>query len=173
MHFFGNMWFLWIFGDNVEDRYGHFGYLIFYLLCGVAASAAHYLAGPTSMIPTIGASGAIAGVMGAYLFLYPRARVLTLVPLVVILQVLSVPAPLFLGFWFLMQFYQGAVAAASGAAGGVAWWAHIGGFVVGLVLTWMLGRKQKLKPKVERVRPGSERVVYSQVSPWSRGRRLN
>ncbi len=171
MHFFGNMWFLWIFGDNVEDRYGHFGYLVFYLLCGVAASAAHYAAGPASMIPTIGASGAIAGVMGAYLFLYPRARVLTLVPLVVILQVLSVPAPLFLGFWFLMQFYQGAVAAASASAGGVAWWAHIGGFVVGLVLTWILGRKRKLKPKVERVRPGSERVVYSQVSPW--GRRLN
>lgn len=173
MHFFGNMWFLWIFGDNVEDRYGHFGYLTFYLLCGVAASAAHYAVGPTSTIPTIGASGAIAGVMGAYLFLYPRARVLTLVPLVVILQVLSVPAPLFLGIWFLMQFYQGAVVSASGSAGGVAWWAHVGGFVVGLLLTWILGRKRKLKPKVERVRPGSERVVYSQVSPWSRGRRLN
>ena len=171
MHFFGNMWFLWIFGDNVEDRYGHLGYLAFYLLCGAAASVAHYAAGPTSMIPTIGASGAIAGVMGAYLFLYPRARVLTLVPLVVILQVLSVPAPLFLGIWFLMQFYQGAVANASAAAGGVAWWAHIGGFVVGLVLTWFLGRKQRLKPKVDRVRPGSERVVYTQVSPW--GRRLN
>jgi membrane associated rhomboid family serine protease len=173
MHFFGNMWFLWIFGDNVEDRYGHFGYLIFYLLCGVAASAAHYAAGPTSTIPTIGASGAIAGVMGAYLLLYPRARVLALVPLVVILRVLSVPAPLFLGFWFLMQFYQGAVASASGSAGGVAWWAHIGGFVVGIVVTWLLGRKRKLKPKVDRVRPGSERVVYSQVSPRGRGRRLN
>ena len=171
MHFFGNMWFLWIFGDNVEDRYGHFGYLAFYLLCGVAASAAHYEAGPTSMIPTIGASGAIAGVMGAYLFLYPRARVLTLVPLVVILQVLSVPAPLFLGIWFLMQFYQGAVASASASAGGVAWWAHIGGFVVGLVLTLFLGRKHKLRPKVAHVRPGSERVVYTQISPW--GRRLN
>lgn len=171
MHFFGNMWFLWIFGDNVEDRYGHIGYLVFYLLCGVAASAAHYLAGPTSMIPTIGASGAIAGVMGAYMLLYPRARVLTLVPLVVILQVLSLPAPLFLGVWFLMQFYQGAVASASASAGGVAWWAHIGGFVVGLVLTWFLGRQRKLRPKVKSVRPGSERVVFSQVSPW--GRRLN
>lgn len=94
MLFFGNMWFLWIFGDNVEDRYGHIGYLIFYLLCGVAASAAHYATGPTLMIRTIGASDAVAGVMDAYLFLYPRA--LTLVPLVVILQVLSVPAPLFL-----------------------------------------------------------------------------
>lgn len=171
MHFFGNMWSLWIFGDNVEDRYGHLGYLIFYLLCGVAASAAHYLAAPTSMIPTIGASGAIAGVMGAYMLLYPRARVLTLVPLVVILQVLSLPAPLFLGVWFLMQFYHGAVSSASGAAAGVAWWAHIGGFVVGLVVTWLLGRQRKLRPKVERVRPGSERVVLSQVSPW--GRRLN
>lgn len=171
MHFFGNMWFLWIFGDNVEDRYGHGGYLTFYLLCGAAASAAHYAVGPNSMIPTIGASGAIAGVMGAYLFLYPKARVLALVPLVVIFQVLSVPAPLFLGFWFLMQFYQGAAASASGAAGGVAWWAHVGGFVVGLVMTMFLGRKHKLRPKVERVRPGSERVVYTQVSPW--GRRLN
>ena len=103
------------------------------------------------MIPTIGASGAIAGVMDAYLFLYPRARVLTLVPLVVILQVLSVPAPLFLGFWFLMQFYQGAAASTSAAAGGVARWVHIGGFVVGFVLTWVLGRKRKLKPKVDRV----------------------
>lgn len=93
---------------------------------------------------------------------------LTLVPLVVILQVLSVPAPLFLGIWFLMQFYQGAAASTSAAAGGVAWLAHIGGFVVGLVLTWVLGRKPKLKPKVDRILPCSERVVYSQVSPWGR-----
>ena len=171
MHIAGNMLFLWIFGDNVEDAMGSVRFVIFYLLCGIAARAAHYAAGPDSTVPTIGASGAIAGVMGSYMLLYPRARVLTLVPLVVILQVISVPAPLFLGVWFLMQFYQGAAAAASGAASGVAWWAHIGGFVVGLVLTWILGRKHKLKPKVERVRPGSERVVYSQVSPW--GRRLN
>lgn len=173
MHFFGNMWFLWIFGDNVEDRFGHFGYLIFYLLCGVSASAAHYAAGPTSMIPTIGASGAIAGVMGAYMLLYPHARVLTLVPLIVFVQVLTLPAPIFLGIWFLLQFYQGAAASASGSAGGVAWWAHIGGFVVGLMATWFLGSKHKLKPKVERIRPGSERMVYTRVSPWSRGRRLN
>lgn len=173
MHFFGNMWFLWIFGDNVEDRYGHFGYLSFYLLCGVAASAAHYAAGPSSTIPTIGASGAIAGVMGAYMLLYPRARVLTLVPLFVFIQILSLPAPLFLGVWFLMQFYQGTVASASGAAGGVAWWAHIGGFVVGLALTWILSSVRVLNSKVERVRPGSEQVVYTQASPWSRGRRLN
>lgn len=171
MHFIGNMWFLWIFGDNVEDRYGHLGYLTFYLLCGVAASAAHFAAAPLSTIPTIGASGAIAGVMGSYMLLYPRARVLTLVPLVVILQVLTVPAPLFLGVWFLMQFYQGTAASSSGDAGGVAWWAHIGGFVVGLVLTWFLGSKSRLKPRVERIRPGSERIVYTRVSPW--GRRLN
>ncbi|NQV28337.1 MAG: rhomboid family intramembrane serine protease [Rhodopirellula sp.] len=172
MHFFGNMWFLWIFGDNVEDRYGHFGYLIFYLLCGVAASAAHYAASPTSIIPTIGASGAIAGVMGAYLLLYPKARVLTLVPLVIFFPVYSIPAPVFLGFWFFVQFYQGVVASKEAAAG-VAWWAHIGGFIVGLVVTRFLGSKRKLHPKVERIRPGSERIVYSQASPWSRGRRLN
>ncbi|MDA1162861.1 MAG: rhomboid family intramembrane serine protease [Planctomycetota bacterium] len=173
MHFFGNMWFLWIFGDNVEDRYGHLGYLIFYLFCGVAASATHFAASPTSIVPTIGASGAIAGVMGAYMLLYPRARVLTLVPLVVFLHVISVPAPLFLGIWFLLQFYQGAVASASAGAAGVAWWAHIGGFVAGLVLTWLLGSKRKLRPPVERIRPGSDRMVYSRVSPWSRARRLN
>lgn len=171
MHFIGNMWFLWIFGDNVEDRFGHFGYLIFYLLCGIAASAAHYAAGPDSTVPTIGASGAIAGVMGSYMLLYPRARVLTLVPLVVILQVISVPAPLFLGVWFLMQFYQGAATSATAVSGGVAWWAHVGGFVVGLALTWVLGSKRMLNPKVERIRAGSDRVVYTQVSPW--GRRLN
>jgi membrane associated rhomboid family serine protease len=173
MHFFGNMWFLWIFGDNVEDRYGHLGYLTFYLFCGVAASATHFAASPTSTVPTIGASGAIAGVMGAYMLLYPRARVLTLVPLIVFLQVISVPAPLFLGIWFLLQFYQGAVAGASAGAAGVAWWAHIGGFVAGLVVTWLLGSNRKLRPPVERIRPGSDRMVYSRVSPWSRARRLN
>lgn len=172
MHFLGNMWFLWIFGDNVEDRYGHLVYLVFYLFCGVAASAAHFAAAQTSTVPTIGASGAIAGVMGAYMILYPRARVLTLVPLIIILQVLSLPAPVFLGIWFLIQFYQGALAATSAAATGVAWWAHIGGFAVGFIVTRLLGKRHKLRPRVDHVRPGSERIVYYTGSPYRRARRL-
>jgi len=165
LHFAGNMWFLWIFGDNVEDRYGHIGYLIFYLGCGVAASFAHYLVNRDSAMPTIGASGAIAGVMGAYLLLYPHARVLTLVPIIVIYQLFSVPAPVFLGLWFLMQFYQGAQSA---SASGVAWWAHIGGFLAGLAVTWWLEDHRHLRPRVDRIRPGTDRIVSHTWRPGSR-----
>lgn len=149
MHVIGNMWFLYIFGDNVEDRLGHLGYGIFYLASGVAASAAHLAAGPDSTIPTIGASGAVAGVMGAYMFFYPRAKVLSVVPLFYIIQFITIPAPLFLGIWFLLQFFQGAFAITSTQAGGVAWWAHIGGFIVGAAVAWVLQQTHVANPPVK------------------------
>ena len=124
MHFLGNMWFLLIFGDNVEDRIGHFGYVLFYLFCGTAASAAHLVSSPGSEIPTIGASGAIAGVMGAYFLLYPRAMVLSVVPLFFFLQMIVLPAPVFLGIWFVIQFFQGAASITSTQADGVAGGPH-------------------------------------------------
>ncbi|MFH0778803.1 MAG: rhomboid family intramembrane serine protease [Candidatus Eisenbacteria bacterium] len=153
-HVGGNMLYLWIFGDNVEDRMGHVRFLLFYLLCGVAASLAHVVADPRSPVPTIGASGAIAGVLGAYFFLYPRARVVTIIPLGFFLQALELPAFFFLGFWFLIQFVSGAASlgARGQAAGGVAWWAHIGGFVAGALLLqlfrlWELAGRRGRAPR--------------------------
>jgi membrane associated rhomboid family serine protease len=145
LHVGGNMLYLWIFGDNVEDRMGRFRFLVFYLLCGVAASLAHVLANPSSNVPTIGASGAIAGVLGAYFLLYPRARVLTLIPLGFFLQVVELPAFLFLGFWLLIQFFSGvaSLGARGQMAGGVAWWAHIGGFVAGVLFLQVFKRREK------------------------------
>jgi membrane associated rhomboid family serine protease len=136
MHLLGNMLYLYIFGDNVEDRIGHASYLVFYLLCGACSALVQVYAQQNSTAPLIGASGAISGVLGAYFFLYPRARVLTLIPLFVFFPVVEVPAFFFLGFWFLLQFLQGAASAGAGdaAAGGVAWWAHAGGFVTGAIL---------------------------------------
>ena len=133
-HVIGNMWFLWIFGDNVEDYLGHFKYLVFYLLSGVAASFTHILLNSNSTIPSVGASGAIAGVLGAYFILYPRARVLTWFPLFFLFYL---PAWLMLGYWFLFQFLSGAatsIAETSQTTGGVAFWAHVGGFVAGIIL---------------------------------------
>ncbi|TWU47075.1 rhomboid family intramembrane serine protease [Rubripirellula reticaptiva] len=140
MHFLGNMWFLYIFGDNVEDRLGHVGYAVAYLGTGIAAGLAHYVTDPTSPIPTIGASGAIAGVMGAYAWLYPHARVQAVLPIFIILQIFVLPAPVFLGIWFALQTFSGVSASASGEAGGVAWWAHIGGFVAGAMIAILVGR---------------------------------
>jgi hypothetical protein len=140
MHFLGNMWFLYVFGDNVEDRLGHVGFTLLYLGTGVMAGLAHYLSDSASVIPTIGASGAIAGVMGAYAWLYPDARVRAVVPLIFVIQVLVLPAPVFLGIWFAMQTFSGIAASASGQAGGVAWWAHIGGFAAGLLVAMLMGR---------------------------------
>ncbi len=154
-HFLGNMWFLWIFGDNVEDRFGHLGYAAFYLGSGVLASLSHLLTATGSAVPTIGASGAIAGVMGAYLFLYPRARVLTIVPIFVIIQFMTIPAPVFLGLWFLLQLWQGAASLGDVASGGVAWWAHIGGFAVGFAIAWFLRKEDHLRPPVEIIPPGA------------------
>ena len=141
LHIIGNMWFLWIFGDNIEDRLGHFLYLVFYLVGGIAASVAHILLNANSNVPTVGASGAIAGVMGAYLVLYPKARVLTLVPLIVFFTFWWLPAWIFLGYWFLLQFLSGtatSIAQTSSQAGGVAFWAHVGGFIAGVVLIKIL-----------------------------------
>jgi hypothetical protein len=132
LHILGNMWFLYIFGDNIEDTIGHIRYLLFYLLCGLAAGLIHLYMNWDSKIPTIGASGAIAGVMGAYFILFPRSRVLTLIPILFIPYFIEIPAFFFLGMWFVMQFLN--AAGSGGSAGGVAWWAHIGGFVFGMLL---------------------------------------
>jgi membrane associated rhomboid family serine protease len=135
LHLIGNMWTLWIFGDNVEDRMGPFRFLGFYLLCGIAAGITHLLTNPSSTVPTVGASGAIAGVMGAYFILYPRARILMLFPLFVFPLFFEIPAFLFLAYWFVAQVLSGSLALAGPTeVGGVAWWAHGGGFLAGAVL---------------------------------------
>jgi membrane associated rhomboid family serine protease len=131
LHILGNMWFLYIFGDNVEDRIGHIRYLFFYILCGVAAGLIHLLTNWGSKIPTIGASGAISGVMGAYLLLYPRSRILTLIPIFFFFQFFEIPAFIFLGYWLLIQLFSAGLTPRN--VGGVAFWAHIGGFVAGLL----------------------------------------
>ncbi|GAW93696.1 rhomboid family intramembrane serine protease [Calderihabitans maritimus] len=134
-HLVGNMLYLWIFGDNVEDRMGHLRYLVFYLLTGYLATVAHILFNPYSPVPIIGASGAIAGVLGGYMILFPWARVLTLVPIFFFFQVIQVPALIFLGLWFFLQLFNGAFAITMfQATQGVAWWAHIGGFISGMIL---------------------------------------
>jgi rhomboid family protein len=129
LHLLGNMWSLYIFGDNVEDRMGSARYLVFYLLCGLISGLAHLLLNIQSNIPTIGASGAIAGVMGAYFILFPGSRILTLIPIIFIPWFIEIPAFIFLGIWFVLQFIN-----AAGSSGGIAWWAHIGGFVGGMIL---------------------------------------
>jgi membrane associated rhomboid family serine protease len=138
MHIIGNMLYLWIFGNNIEDRLGHVRFALFYLLAGTAAALAQSLVDTRSEVPMIGASGAIAGVLGAYMVLFPRAHVLVLVPLGFFTQLMRLPAMLVLGFWFVLQFLQGGLMA-PGAEGGVAYWAHIGGFVAGIVLIFLLG----------------------------------
>jgi rhomboid family protein len=145
LHIIGNMWFLWIFGDNVEDRLGHLRYLVFYLLCGLVAGTAQALVSPTSYVPTIGASGAIAGVMGAYFVLYPRSRVLTLIWLLFFVDIVEIPAVLFLGFWFLIQLFSGAgsIAETAGSQGGVAFWAHVAGFLFGLAAVFVFRRPER------------------------------
>lgn len=133
LHLAGNMLFLWIFGDNLEEEMGHLRFLLFYLASGVGAALAQVLPDPTSTIPMVGASGAIAGVMGGYLLMFPRARVDVLIILIVFFRVIPIPAWLVLGFWFAIQVFSGAATPAG--MGGVAYWAHAGGFVVGLALT--------------------------------------
>jgi membrane associated rhomboid family serine protease len=140
MHLIGNMWYLWIFGNNIEEAMGGLRYLLFYIVCGFAASLSHILLNAGSTIPSIGASGAIAGVLGAYLLLYPRARVLTLVVLIFFIRLLYIPAGFILGFWFLLQLVNGSVAG-SQSMGGVAVWAHIGGFIAGLFLVGLFKKK--------------------------------
>ncbi len=141
-HLLGNMWSLYIFGDNVEDRLGSMRYLMFYLLCGFASGLTHLFSNYHSQIPTIGASGAIAGVMGAYFILYPGSRILTFIPILFIPYFIEIPAFVFLGVWFLFQFLSATGAPAQG--GGIAWWAHIGGFVFGIVFLKVFLRMPKL-----------------------------
>lgn len=160
LHVVGNMWFLYIFGDNVEDRCGHVGYLLLYFASGIAASLAHLATNVDSTVPTIGASGAIAGVMGAYMLLYPHAMVLTLVPIVFILEIVVLPAYVFLAVWFVMQFFQGTLSIVATEAGGVAWWAHIGGFVAGLLLVRLFRKSGRLRPGVELRLPNAERFGH-------------
>ncbi|MEW6673039.1 MAG: rhomboid family intramembrane serine protease [Thermodesulfobacteriota bacterium] len=137
-HLLGNMWSLYIFGDNIEDRLGPFRYLPFYLLCGLASGLTHLVFNLESNIPTIGASGAVAGIMGAYFILYPRSKILTLIPIIIIPYFLEIPAFFFLGIWLFFQLLN--AAGSTGGAGGIAWWAHIGGFVFGIVLLKLLDR---------------------------------
>ena len=134
LHIIGNMWFLWIFGDNVEDRMGHIPYLFFYLICGLGAGAAQTVFAWGSKIPSVGASGAISGVLGAYIVYFPGSRILTLVPLFIFWFTARLPAMVFIGIWFLLQFLSGIGSLATQASGGVAWWAHVGGFLLGMML---------------------------------------
>jgi membrane associated rhomboid family serine protease len=149
MHFLGNMLFLWIFGDNIEDRLGHGRFLVFYLLCGTIAALAHVMSEPGSPIPTIGASGAVAGVMGAYFVLYPHSRIITLLPLFIFWQIIEVPAVLFLGLWFVLQLFSGVgtmlMATQGGSAGGIAFWAHVAGFLAGVVFVYAFRRPERAR----------------------------
>ncbi len=141
MHIIGNMWFLYVFGDNVEDALGHGPYLLFYLGGGYAAALAHALANPHSVVPTVGASGAIAAVLGAYMVWFPGSRVHTLIFLGFFVTTAELPAILFLGFWFLLQLFQGTLSLGAESLGGVAWFAHVGGFVYGFLLArWLRAR---------------------------------
>jgi rhomboid family protein len=147
LHVAGNMLYLWIFGDNVEDQMGHGRFLAFYLLCGVAAALGQTLTVPDSMVPMVGASGAIAGVMGAYFILYPHSRVVTLVTLLFFWQIMEIPAIAFLGIWFLMQFLSGvgsiATATSHSPGGGTAFWAHVAGFAAGAIGVWLFRRPER------------------------------
>jgi membrane associated rhomboid family serine protease len=144
MHLIGNMWFLWIYGDNVEDALGPARFFLFYVLCGAAAGLTHLVTNFDSRVPTIGASGAIAGVMGAYLIKFPHSRILTLVPVFVFLTTVELPAWLILIYWFVIQLFAGVGSLATQGVnqGGIAWWAHAGGFVAGMLLVHKLSRKR-------------------------------
>ncbi len=147
-HLIGNMWFLWVFGNNIEDSMGHLRFVFFYLLCGIAASAAHVLTAQTSQVPTVGASGAISGVMGAYAILYPRVRVMTLFWFIIIIRIIPLPAWFMLGYWFFIQLFSGGMTLGT-EGGGVAYWAHIGGFVAGVVLVKLFEKETLVKAKRE------------------------
>jgi membrane associated rhomboid family serine protease len=145
MHIIGNMLYLWIFGDNVEDRLGHFRYLLFYLGAGAVAALLQVLFNPFSAVPMLGASGAIAGVMGAYFVLYPQSRVLTAIFIVIFFDVVEIPALFFLGIWFLMQLLSGvgSLGVSNAAGGGTAFWAHVGGFIVGVAIGLVLRARDR------------------------------
>lgn len=153
MHLIGNMWFLWIFGDNVEDRLGRFNFLVFYILSGIGASLIQVVVHPTSSIPMVGASGCISGVLGAYLLSFPQARIHTLFIFFVIVRFLEIPAFLFLILWFVFQFISGAADFGSADGGGVAYWAHMGGFVVGMFLLVVMPNKKPRRPWLKKNPP--------------------
>lgn len=157
LHLLSNMLALYIFGDNVEDRVGHGRYLVFYLICGLIAALTHIAFNSGSRVPTIGASGAISGVLGAYFILYPRARVFTLIPLFILPWFVEIPAIVYLGFWFLSQLFNGALSIVSGAQafGGVAFWAHVGGFLAGLLLVKPFEQRRYIR-----------RVYADEYWPW-------
>jgi len=156
-HLLGNMLALYVFGDNVEDRMGSGHYLLFYLLCGLVASFAHIALNPTSAIPTVGASGAISAVLSAYLLFFPSARVITLVPIFFLPWFVEVPAVIFIGFWFVSQLLNGVLTVVAGvqALGGVAWWAHVGGFLAGLIFAPLLARRRDVR-----------RAYLDEYFPW-------
>ena len=179
LHLIGNIWFLYIFGDNVEDRLGHMRYIVFYLLCGVASGISHLLLNLNSNIPTIGASGAIAGVMGAYFILHPRSKILTLIPIIFIPWLIEISAYFFLGFWFALQFINAAIS--HGDVSGIAWWAHIGGFIFGIIFLKLflllpsVGVTQRMRPVTQKkkthrlqvirpIAPGNESNLYGTIS---------
>jgi membrane associated rhomboid family serine protease len=147
LHILGNMWFLWVFGRGVEDILGHAKYLLFYLVCGVAAAIAHVLINAGSTVPTIGASGAIAGVMGAYLVTFPRARVVTLVFILIFITTVDIPAAFLLLYWFAIQFFNGvgSVGYSQASQGDVAWFAHVGGFITGILLIKLISPRKRFR----------------------------
>jgi len=148
-HLISNMWWLWIFGDNVEDRLGHLRFLFFYVLSGLLAGVAHTAFNLHSALPAVGASGAVAGVLGAYLVIFPHARIQTLVPFFLYYEIVELPAMVVLSFWFFAQFLNGTAAIAiTSATGGVAWWAHIGGFLAGIALLFLLAPSQNEKTRI-------------------------
>lgn len=173
MHVIGNLWFLHIFGDNVEDNMGSARFTVFYLLSGLAAAAAQVWSDPTSPVPMVGASGAIAGVLAAYMVLFPRARVVALIPIFVFIQFAEVPAVLFLVVWFAYQFFAGVGSLAHGGSGGVAYWAHIGGFVAGLVMVFAFRKPKEPDPgegwrivRIPRDRAAPRRPWRDERSGW-------
>lgn len=155
-HVIGNMWFLWVFGDNVEDAMGPARFLLFYLMCGLAAATAQIVTDPSAAVPMVGASGAIGGVMGAYARIYPHARVITLIFLGFYVTTIALPAIAMLGYWFFIQLASG-IPALQGAGGGVAFWAHIGGFLAGLILIGMMHRPDYLAEHLQHASPYSRR----------------
>jgi membrane associated rhomboid family serine protease len=182
-HILGNMWSLYIFGDNVEDRLGPIRYTLFYLLCGISSGLSHLILNLHSNLPTIGASGAIAGVMGAYFILHPRSKILTLIPIFFIPYFLNIPAYIFLGLWFLLQFIN--AASSHAGAGGIAWWAHIGGFIFGMLFLKLFsalpdtGMSRRIRqftakrktPRLQLIRPassGDDSHLYSllKITPY-------
>ena len=170
-HLLGNMWSLYIFGDNIEDRLGPLRFLGFYLLAGCLSGLVHLVLHPDSQIPTVGASGAIAGVMGAYFVLYPGSKILTLIPIFIFPWIIEIPAFFFLGIWFVLQFLG--AAGADGTSGGIAWWAHVGGFIAGIVLLKAFeflptsGRLPRLEAATTKKRSHRLQVIYPQRIPGS------